>query len=385
MIPLFVPGPVTVDPAVLTAQATAPIYHRGDEYGRMLHDITAMLAQALGTTSDVYCVCGSGTATLEMAVQNICPSGDRVVVATNGYFGERLAELCHRLDLDTVHVRADYTEPLPIQQIDRALRTPTTALLAVHHETSTGRVNDLATLANLCRAHRALCVIDAVSSAGVLPINMDRHGLDVVVSSSHKGIGGAPGVGILAISPRAWGRARAVAPPATLAGDWGRVRRAFLRDPAESLWTPPVSVMAGLHAALEALTRRAPLAQAQAHRAAIGRAVRAGLSGCGFTVWPSGAAEVAPVTAAEPPSGIAADELVATLREVTGVQIGSGLGPLAGRIVRVSHLGIELFHVFGLLGAISVATRGAADRAADGPAEQAWRAFTASAVKAAAA
>ena len=116
------------------------------------------------------------------------------------------------------------------------------------------------------------------------------------------------------------------------------------------------------------LTRRVPLVQAQAHRAAIGRAVRAGLSGCGFTVWPSGAAEVAPVTAAEPPSGIAADELVATLREVTGVQIGSGLGPLAGRIVRVSHLGIELFHVFGLLGAISVATRGAADRAADGPA-----------------
>jgi aspartate aminotransferase-like enzyme len=385
MIPLFVPGPITVHPAVLTAQAATPIYHRGEEYGRMLRDITAMLAQILGTASDVYCVCGSGTATLEMAVQNICRSGDRVVVATNGYFGERLAELCHRLDLDTAHVRADYTEPLPIKQIDRALRTPTTALLAVHHETSTGRVNDLATLADLCRARRTLCVVDAVSSAGVLPVNMDHHGLDVVVTSSHKGIGGTPGVGILAISPGAWERARTVAPPATLAGDWGRVRRAFLRDPAESLWTPPISVMAGLHAALEMLTRRAPLAQAQARRAAIGRAVRAGLSACGFTVWPTGAVEVAPVTAAEPPLGIAADELVATVREVSGVQIGSGLGPLAGRIVRVSHLGIELFHVFGLLGAISVAARGAANGAGEGPAEHAWRAFTASAVEVAAA
>src|SRR2546430_7497298 len=304
MTPLFVPGPTTVDAAVLTAQATAPIYHRGDEYGRMLRDITGMLAQIIGTTSDVYCVCGSGTATLEMTVQNLCRPGHRVVVATNGYFGERLAELCHRLDLDTVHIQADYTEPLPSKQIDQALRTPTTALLAVHHETSTGRVNDLATLADLCRARQTLCVIDAVSSAGVLPINMDRHGLDVVVTSSHKGIGGTPGVGILAISPRAWEHARSQAPPATLSGDWGRVRRAFLRDPAESLWTPPISVMAGLHAALEALTRRAPLPQAQARRPAIGRAGRARLSPCGFTLWPSEAGEVAPVTAAEPPLGV---------------------------------------------------------------------------------
>ncbi len=385
MIPLFVPGPVTVDPAVLMAQAASPIYHRGEEHGRMLRDITAMLAQVLGTASDVYCVGGSGTATLEMTVQNICRSGDRVVVATNGYFGERLAELCHRLDLDTVQVRADYAEPLPITRIDRALRTPATAFLAVHHETSTGRVNDLATLGDLCRARRTLCVVDAISSAGVLPISMDRHGLDVVVTSSHKGIGGTPGVGILAVSPRAWERARTVAPPATLAGDWGRVRRAFLRDPAESLWTPPVSVMAGLHVALEALTRRAPLAQTQERRAAIGRAVRAGLSAYGFTPWPSGAVDVAPVTAAEPPPGIAADVLVTTMRELCGVQMGSGLGPLAGRIVRVSHLGIELFHVFGLLGAIAVAARGATKHAGEGAAEQAWRAFAASAAEVAAA
>src|SRR2546430_15821078 len=139
MTPLFVPGPTTVDAAVLTAQATAPIYHRGDEYGRMLRDITGMLAQIIGTTSDVYCVCGSGTATLEMTVQNICRSGDRVVVATNGYFGERLAELCHRLDLDTVQVRADFTQPPPITRIYPCPRTPGTAFPPVHPDTSTRR------------------------------------------------------------------------------------------------------------------------------------------------------------------------------------------------------------------------------------------------------
>jgi len=377
-IPLFVPGPVTVDPSVLAAQATAPIYHRGPEYGRLLQDTTAMLAEVLGTASDVYCVGGSGTSTLELAVQNICRSGDRVVIATNGYFGERLAELCHRLDLDTVHVRVDHTEPLPIEQVEQALRTPTTALLAVHHETSTGRVNDLAALGGLCRTRRTLCVVDAVSSAGALPIDMDRYGLDVVVASSHKGIGATPGVGILAISPRAWERAGAVAPPATLAGDWGRIRRAFLRDPAESLWTPAVSVMAGLHAALEVLTRRVPLVQAQARRAAIGRALRAGLAAYGFTPWPGGAVDVAPVTAATPPPGIAADTLIAAVRDMCGAQMAPGLGPLAGRIVRVSHLGIELFHVFGLLGAISVAACGAISGTGERAVEHAWRAFTAS-------
>lgn len=374
MIPLFVPGPTSVDLSVLAAQARPPAYHRDEAYGRMLRDIVGMLAEVLGTRGEVYCVAGSGTSTLEMAVQNACRPGDRVVVATNGYFGERLAELCVRLGLDTVHLRGDYEEPLPLQRIAAALRTPATALLAVHHETSTGRVNDLAALGELTRARDTLCIVDAVSSAGVLPVDTDRNGLDLVVATSHKGIGGTPGIGVVAVSPRAWRRIDAVAPPATLAGDLARVRRAHHRDPAESLWTPPVSVMAGLHAALPVLTRRTSLPEHQAERAAIGRAVRAGLSAHGFRLWPTGAADIAPVTAAEPPRGVDAALLIKSVRDVCGVQLGSGHGPLAGRIVRVSHLGIDMFHVLGLLGAVAVATSGMAD-APGSAAERAWAAY----------
>jgi alanine-glyoxylate transaminase/serine-glyoxylate transaminase/serine-pyruvate transaminase len=122
--------------------------------------------------------------------------------------------------------------------------------------------------------------------------------------------------------------------------------------------------MTGLHAALEQLTRRQPFAQVQAHRAAIGRALLAGLTACGFKPWPSGCADVAPITVVEPPPGIDADGLIRAINDRYGVQVGAGLGQLAGRILRVSHIGIELFHVFGLLGALSVASGAAGDAAA---------------------
>ena len=375
MIPLFVPGPVTPAQAVLSAQALPPIYHRSDEYGDLLQEVTSMLGGVLGTTGAVHCIAGSGTAALEMAIQNICRPGDRVVVGSNGYFGERLAEMATRLDLDVDHLAGPWNEPLRPTHVEQALVPGTVALLAVHHETSTGRVNDLGLIGRLCRRHGALSLIDAVSSAGAIAVDMDRHGLDVVVASSQKGIGGTPGLGVLAASAAAWRRIESLEAPSTYAADWARVSRAFHRQPAESLWTPPVSVMAGLHAALTVLTERPSLAATQAHRAAIGRALRAGLWSLGFMVWPAGAADMAPVTVAEPSVGIDADRLADELRQMCGIDLGRGQGQLAGQVMRISHLGIDLFHVFGLLGALRAVLADQGGVAHGDPAVAAWQAF----------
>lgn len=375
MIPLFVPGPCTVSDAVREAQARAPVYHRGEEYGRLLREVSAMLGEVLGTAGEVHCVCSSGTGTIEMALQNVCRPGDRIVVPSNGYFGERLADMGRRLGLDVVHLRGDWTDSLPHEEVDRALRCGAIALLAIHHETSTGRVNDVARLGVLCREHGALCMIDAISSAGILPVEMDQHDLDVVIATSQKGIGATPGVGVLTASRRVWQRLAALPAPATLACDWAKVRRSFHRDPAESQWTPPVSVMAGLHAALMTLTRNQPVAEVYGARAAVGRAVRAGMCALGFMPWPAGAADVAPVTVAQPPHGVDTTALLAAARRSCGVELGPGQGRLAGRVVRVSHIGIELFHVLGLVGTIDVAIEQLTGARPGSPAARAWRAF----------
>jgi aspartate aminotransferase-like enzyme len=356
VIPLLVPGPATVSDTVRQAQARQPIYHRGVEYGTVLAETARLLGVVLGTAGEVHCVTGSGTATMEMAVANTCRPGDSVVVASNGYFGERLADMCTRLGLNVTHVRAGWDEPLPLERVEAALNPDTVALVAVHHETSTGRVNDLPALASRCQRHGVLCVIDAISSAGVLPIEMDQHGIDVVVATSQKGMGGTPGVGVLTGSELAWRRVESLPPPATLAADWMRVRRSFRKNPPESQWTPAVCLMAGLHAALREFATDGQLVHRFAERAAIGRALRHGLRELGFGLWPSGAVPVGPVTVAEPPPGADADVLVDTIRRVTGVDIGAGQGPLAGRVIRLTHVGIGIFDVLGTLGAMHATT-----------------------------
>ena len=376
MIPLFTPGPVTVTERVLSAQARTPIYHRGHEYGEMVGQVSAMLGLVLGTTRDVYCVSGSGTATVEAALRNVCRPPDRVVVASNGYFGERLALQCQRLGLTVAHVRGSWTAPLAIADVAAALdESDAVAVIAVHHETSTGRVNDLSALAQLCHVRGVLSIIDAISSAGVVPVDMDGLGLDVVIATSQKGIGGTPGIGTFAVSDRAWSRVDALPPCDSLAGDWRKIRTSFCRSPREMQWTPPVTVMAGLHAALQEIATEQRIADVYQRRAANGRAVRAGLVAAGFVVWPSGIAPVAPVTVAEPPDGVDVNKLVDTIQEVCGATIAGGQGDLAGRVIRVTHLGIDMLHILGLLSAITVALASTGREASADVAVSAYRAY----------
>lgn len=380
MIPLFTPGPVTVADAVLQAQGRPMIYHRGHTYGALLRDVSAMLGEVLGTTREVYCLSGSGTGTLETVLRNVRRPPDRVVVASNGYFGERLALQCQRLGLTVTHIRGRWTDPLPADDIGAALaEAQHVAVCAVHHETSTGRVNDLAAVARLARDHDALSVIDAISSAGTLPLDMDDHDLDVVVCTSQKGIGGTPGVGVFAASDRAWSHVEALAPCDSLTGDWHKIRNSYRREPAESQWTPPVAIMAGLQASLHLFTRTQKLADVYAHRAAIGRAVRAGLTSAGLTVWPSGAADIAPITVGDLPPGVAAHTFIELLGEVCGATVTSGQGYLDGRVVRVSHLGVEMLHVLGLLSGVSITLTALGHAPAVDVVSDAYQAFSAAA------
>jgi aspartate aminotransferase-like enzyme len=311
-----------------------------------------MMGTVLGTAQEVYFTAGSGTALLESAFLNICSPSAPVVVAHNGYFGARLAAMGRRVGLAVDEVEAAWHAPLSTAQVRAAVRRGG-VVFVVHHETSTGFVNDLAGIADVCADAAALLVVDAISSAGAIPVDMDQTGIDVVVATSQKGIGAVPGVGVLALSAKAWDRVGALGPSRTYAGDWSRLRAAFHRDPAESLWTPPVTIMSALHAALAELVLSPSHAASMARLARIGLAVRAGLAALGLRPAPVGTVAVAPVTVARVPAGVDANEVATRLRVDFDVRVGTGQGQLAGQVVRVSHLGLTMFDVFGLLGAVA--------------------------------
>lgn len=373
-IPLFVPGPVTLSDAVMKAGASATVYHQGTEFGRLVAEVGRLVGEVLGTAEPVYCLAGTGTALLETVLRNVSAADEPVTVASNGYFGERLAETAGRLGLRVVHLRESWGAPVSLPALRAALEAGATSVYVVHHETSTGFVNDLAPIARLCRELSAVLVVDCISSAGALPVEMDRVGVDVAVMTSQKGVGGPPGVGLLAISPRAWARAEAVGPPTTLAGDWSRMRAAALRTPTQALWTPPVTVVAALHAALVERVVDVPLPETWRRTETVGVAMRQGLAALGFRHLPTGAVAVPPVTATRPPEGVNATLLVEALRAY-GVQTGAGQGELAGEILRISHVGLELFHVFGLLGGMEAALDDLRGSAGTAPAVRAARAW----------
>jgi aspartate aminotransferase-like enzyme len=291
---------------------------------------------------------------LECAFLNVCGAHSLVVVAHNGYFGARLPEMGRRAGVDVIEVTAPWNEPFPIAGIESALRHDPDALFVVHHETSTGFVNELTELADRCAQSRTVLVVDAIASAGALPINMDKIGVDVVVATSQKGIGGVPGVGVLALSAKAWQRVDELGTPRTYAGDWPRLRAAFHRTPPESLWTPPVSVMEALHTALLGLTGAPSLTASTERTAKVGQAIKGGLVSAGMRPLATGAVTMPPVTVAVPPPGVAADDLMRLLWGDLGIRVGAGQGPLAGRVVRVSHFGVSMFEALGLVSCVEV-------------------------------
>jgi aspartate aminotransferase-like enzyme len=205
---LRIPGPTPV-PAEILEELTQPlINHRGPEFAAILKRVTARLQYFFQTSSPVLTFSASGTGGQEAAVANLFSPGDHVVAITIGSFGNRQATIAERYGLDVTRIEFPWGEAADLATVETRLKSlaPYRAVLVTHNETSTGVTNDLETLAALIRrlGPDTLIVVDAVSSLGCVPLEMDSWDIDVVFTSSQKGWMTPPGLMMLAASPRAW-------------------------------------------------------------------------------------------------------------------------------------------------------------------------------------
>ena len=224
----------------------------------------------------------------------------------------------------------------------------TKAVLLTHSETSTGVIQPIEALASVARDAGALVVVDVVSSLGAVPFAFDEWAIDVAVGGSQKALSASPGIAFVAISERA----RAVAEDATLPKfyfDW-REYRAFAALPyPENPWTPAISVMQGLHAALELYFQDGVEAALARHRR-LSRAVKDGVRAIGLDLFGEGLEDNWTVTAIRAPEGISADAICDRIRADFGCVLAPGQGPLKGAVFRIGHFGYvsELDIVRGL-------------------------------------
>src|SRR2546423_8364637 len=233
-----------------------------------------------------------------------------------------------------------------------------TAVFLTQSETWTGVVADVQALAAAAKPSGAPVVVDAVSSLGAVPLDVDSWGIDVACSGSQKALMTPPGLAMVAVSDAVWVGGRASAPRYYF--DWERTRKA--QETLDSAFTPAVSLVAGLDVALGLILDEGLEAAFERH-ALLGRACREGVKAMGLELFSPDEDRSAVVTAIRAPDGIDSGELALTLRQRYGVTLAGGQGPLKGKVFRIGHIGY--YDIFDMTTALAAVELGLAELGAD--------------------
>jgi aspartate aminotransferase-like enzyme len=348
------PGPTPVPPEVLAAMSQPVIHHRGPDFKRVYKQVLERLPQIFRTENDVLLYTASGTGVLESAVANLCSPGDRVVVVSSGYFGERWAEMTEIYGCELDHLRYEWGETPSAEDLAARLRElgSATAVFVTQSETSTGVVADVRALAAAAKEAGALVAVDAISSLGAVPCETDAWGLDAVVSGSQKALMSPPGLAMVSVSKAAWA-ARTKASLPRFYFDWQRTREA--QEALDAAFTPAVPIVLGLNVALGLILEQG-LEAAFEHHVRLGRACREGVKAMGLELFSPDDDSAAVVTAVRVPDGVDGAQLLLDLRDRFGITFAPGQGPLKGKVFRIGHIGyFDVFDITTALAAIELA------------------------------
>jgi aspartate aminotransferase-like enzyme len=336
---ILAPGPTPIPPEVLLAQGSPLVYHRGPGFGALMREVTDRLKALYRTDSaDVLLMTSSGTGGLESAVQNVLSPGDEVFVPLAGFFSERFKALAESQRLVVRTIDEGWgTKIDPARVAGELAEHPVKAVLLTHSETSTGVIQPVEQLARVANEAGALVVVDVVSSLGAVPFAFDDWGVDVAVGGSQKALSASPGLAFVAVSERAWAASRDATCP-RFYFDWATYKRFADLPHPENPWTPAISVMQGLRAALE-LYFQDGIEVAMARHRMLSTAVKEGARALGLDLFGEGLEDNWTVTAIRAPEAADADAICDRIRSDYGVVLAPGQGPLKGTVFRIGHFG----------------------------------------------
>lgn len=336
---LLNPGPTNVSDAVRAAMAGPDWCHREPEYFDLQDEVRALLLEcfslAPGSWTSVL-LTGSGTAAVETMVSSAVPRGKKLLIVDNGVYGDRMAKMCAAHGTATVTVRAGWFERPALAEIERTLvEHPDVACVAVvHHETTTGLLNDVPAIGALARRHGKRLLVDAVSSLAGEALDLDASGADYLACTANKCVQGLPGIAFVlarrdALAELAPGTAR------SLYLDLANL--AVKQDRRDTPFTPAVQVMLAMRVALREL-REETVARRVARYAGYGRTVRAGLERLGLEILVAPELRSNTITTIALPAGRTYDD-VHDAYKAEGFVIYAGQGDLRSRAFRIATMG----------------------------------------------
>lgn len=321
--------------------ARPTVGHLDPQFLELMDDIGARLRTVFGTQNELtFPISGTGSAGMQAVMVNLLETGDTAIIGVNGVFGTRLAEMARRLGAIVVTVEAAWGRIIPQDELIAAHREhPDARMLAVvHAETSTGVQQPLAELGAHLRGSETLLVVDAVTSLGGIPVDVDEVGIDACYSGTQKCLGVPPGLSPVTFSPRAVERIKRRSSPCVswyldvmlIAGYLGSARRYH--------HTAPINALYGLHEGLLMLDDEGMEARYARHKS-VGERLQRELLDRGFGLFAQEGHRLPQLTAAALPEGLDEGPLRAQLLTEHDVEVGGGLGPAQGKIWRIGLMG----------------------------------------------
>ncbi|MEQ6341752.1 MAG: alanine--glyoxylate aminotransferase family protein [Gammaproteobacteria bacterium] len=339
---LMGPGPSDVHPRVLAAMARPTIGHLDPAFIDMMEELKTLLRYAFQTENTLtFPVSGPGSVGMETCFVNLLEPGDKVIVCRNGVFGGRMIENVRRCGGVAVVVDDAWGMAVDPNKLEDALKAnPDAKLVAfVHAETSTGAQSDVKTLVDIAHRHDCLTIVDAVTSLGGTPLKVDDWDIDAVYSGSQKCLSCTPGLSPVSFGARVVDAIKRRKTPCQswfmdlnlVLGYWNAGKRTYHH-------TAPINPLYGLHEALVMLKEEG-LENAWARHALNHRALRAGIEAMGLRFFVDETQRLPQLNAISIPQGADDAEVRKRLLNEYQLEIGAGLGEMAGKIWRIGLMG----------------------------------------------
>jgi alanine-glyoxylate transaminase/serine-glyoxylate transaminase/serine-pyruvate transaminase len=333
---LLGPGPSLTSPRVMRAMAAPTISHLDPLMMRLLDDVRARLGRTFGASdgSFSFAVSGTGTSGMETTVANLVQEGTKALVIVTGYFGDRLAQMCERYGARVTRLDVEWGRACDPDALRKQLKSaPADVVAMVHAETSTGVLNRVDELSALAREHGALTIVDAVTSLGGHPLDVGAWGIDACYSCTQKCLGAPSGLAPVVFGPRALEK---------------RVKcRSFYFDLSllEDYWlrrkyhhTMSSTLVYALYEAL-VIVEEEGLEARWARHERNHRTLVESMGALGLGMLPREGERLWTLNAVRVPDGVDEADLRKQLLDEFQIEIGAGLGPLAGKIWRIGLMG----------------------------------------------
>jgi len=335
---LLIPGPSPVHPRIINRLSLPTVSHVGPEMVTELRGAVENLKKIVDCAQgEAFIVAGAGTLAMEMAVLNTVARGEKALIISHGYFGERMVEIFKTFGLEAEVLASPWGQGIYPEELEKKLKESSyAAVISTHVDTATGTCAPIEQYAALLRDREELFIVDGVCATGGIEEYMDSWGIDVILTAAQKCFGAPPGLAILVLSPRALEKRKSMASIPAYYADLLRWLP-IMQDPAKYFSTPCVNEIRAFYEATLIVLEEGLEKRFERHRSTA-RAIRAALREMGFTFFTREDFLAPTLSVVRYLDGLN-DKKFRQILYDRGVVVAGGLGPTAGEVFRMGHMG----------------------------------------------